>query len=119
MIIFHSVFLIDKVLVICYLFYQQCFKAIIRQFSTLYLFPNYKKGNLPKLYTTWFLPQRSVRDKVGRMAEWFKAHAWKVCLPSGYRGFESPFFRQLSLLRASAGRPVFNYIPNLFGGSAP
>ena len=27
------------------------------------------------------------------MAERFKAHAWKVCIPFGYRGFESHSLR--------------------------
>jgi hypothetical protein len=31
------------------------------------------------------------------MAEWFKAHAWKVCVRvKAYRGFESLFLRQIS-----------------------
>ncbi len=29
------------------------------------------------------------------MAEWFKAHAWKVCVPKRYRGFESHSLRQI------------------------
>ena len=29
------------------------------------------------------------------MAEWFKAHAWKVCILSRYQGFESLSLRQL------------------------
>jgi hypothetical protein len=30
------------------------------------------------------------------MAEWFKAHAWKVCVRvKAYRGFESLFLRQI------------------------
>jgi hypothetical protein len=31
----------------------------------------------------------------GEVAEWFKAHAWKACVPKQYRGFESLPLRQL------------------------
>ncbi len=38
----------------------------------------------------------------GEMAEWFKAHAWKACVPKKYRGFESLSLRQF--LAVAAGR---------------
>src|SRR5690348_4597384 len=33
----------------------------------------------------------------GRVAEWFKAHAWKACIREPYRGFESRPFRQIAV----------------------
>ena len=41
----------------------------------------------------------------GEMAEWFKAHAWKACVPKKYRGFESPSLRQRLFLLGPTSTP--------------
>lgn len=38
---------------------------------------------------------------VGEMSEWFKEHAWKVCVRlTAYRGFESLSLRHVLVIRA-------------------
>src|SRR2546426_9003972 len=49
------------------------------------------------------------------MAEWFKAYAWKACVATAHRGFESLSLRQLPLpdrsaKRHSCQRPVLRCI---------
>ena len=40
------------------------------------------------------------------MSERFKVHAWKACVPTRYRGFESPSFRYcLGAMQVSSSKP--------------
>ena len=43
--------------------------------------PGIESSNLSlSVAFSWFQPLRNRKSNVGRVAEWFKAHAWKVCV---------------------------------------